>query len=295
MTENTKIEWADHTWNPWIGCAKISPACDHCYAEAMMDTRLGQVEWGGDRKRTSQANWREPLKWNRKAEAAGKVATVFCLSLGDIWDNDVDPMWRRDAFAVMGRTPWLIYLLLSKRIGNAVKMCDTGAGNPVLPMNCALGATLPNQAEWDRDLPKLIEAGRVLAARFTFASVEPMLGPIDAFHSLHGLLPDWVIVGGESGHNARPMHPDWAQSLRDQCAAAKVPFLFKQWGEHLPADADECDAGIEHARLVWSDGSAWSESDGQRGCIALMARVGKKAAGRLLDGREHNEFPSVIA
>jgi len=264
VTENTKIEWCDHTWNPWIGCAKVSPACDHCYAEAMMDTRLGLVEWGGYRKLTSSTNRRAPLKWNRKAEQAGKVATVFCLSLGDIWDNAVDWTWRRDAFAVMSKTPWLVYLLLSKRIGNAVRMVREEVANGVLPMNCALGATMINQDEWDRDLPKLKDAGRILAARFTFASVEPMLGPIDA----GGNLPDWVIVGGESGHEARPMHPEWARLLRDQCAAAGVPFLFKQWGEWAPY-IDPTDAKHAHETV----------------------RYGKKIAGRLLDGIEHNGMP----
>lgn len=227
MTENTKIEWADHTFNPWLGCTKVSPACDHCYAEAMMDTRLGRVEWGGDRKRTSDSYWREPLKWNAKAEKAGKVATVFCLSLGDIWDNALECVqWRRELFVLMGRTPWLVWLLLSKRIGNAIRMCDPEDCKPLLPMNCALGATLPNQEEWDRDIRKLREAGRVLGALFTFASVEPMLGPIDT----RGDLPGWVICGGESGRGARVMNPEWAQSLRRQCAYTGVPFFMKQMG-----------------------------------------------------------------
>ena len=98
MGENTNIEWCTHSWNPWIGCAKVSPACDHCYAEAMMDTRYGRVRWGAgeDRSRTSKGNWQLPLKWDRAAAVAGKTATVFCLSLGDIWDNEVDPIWRRE-------------------------------------------------------------------------------------------------------------------------------------------------------------------------------------------------------
>jgi len=287
VTENTKIEWADHTWNPWIGCTKVSPACDHCYAEAMMDTRLGRVEWGGDRKRTSPAYWREPLKWNAKAEAAGEIATVFCLSLGDIWDKDVDPQWRRDAFNVMRMTPWLLYLLLSKRIGNAVRMCDVGSGNPLLPDNCALGATMIDQPEWDRDLPKLKEAGRTLGARFTFASVEPMLGPIDA----HGELPDWVIVGGESGHDARPMNPAWARSLRDQCAAKDVPFLFKQWGEWSPGRQTPSISDAEASNHLFQ----FLETKVGNSVFQVGAfKVGKKKAGRLLDGREHNEFPVLV-
>jgi hypothetical protein len=153
---------------------------------------------------------------------------VFCLSLGDIWDNEVPAAWRRDAFHVMEQTPNLIYLLLSKRIGNSVKMAGpyAGDGAPALPKNAALGATMVTQDEWDRDIRKLKACGKILGARFTFASVEPMLGPID----MRGELPDWVIVGGESGKDARPLYPDLPRSLRDQCAAAGVPFLFKQMG-----------------------------------------------------------------
>lgn len=271
MGENTKIEWADHTFNPWIGCTKVGPPCDHCYAASMMDDRYGRVRWGAgeDRALTSAANWAQPRRWNRAAEKAGKVATVFCLSLGDIWDNEVDPLWRARLMDLVEATPHLIWLLLSKRIGNAPKMCDPAAGNRVLPRNAALGATMASQEEWDRDMPKLREAARVLAPLFTFASVEPMLGPINAA----GDLPDWVIVGGESGPHARPMHPDWARSLRDQCREDEVPFLFKQWGEWHP-DA-----------LLYTEARA----DGQSPPPSM--KVGKKRAGRLLDGREHNEFP----
>lgn len=112
MGADTKIEWANHTWNPWIGCRKVSPACDHCYAEAMMDMRCGRARWGAgeDRVKTSEHNWNEPLRWNRAAAKDRRRPTVFCLSLGDIWDNEVDPLWRYQAFGVMESTPHLIYL-----------------------------------------------------------------------------------------------------------------------------------------------------------------------------------------
>lgn len=276
MAENTGIEWADHTWNPWFGCSKVSPACDHCYAEELMDHRYQRVVWGGDRHRTGHSTWNDPLRWDRAAAKAGKPATVFCLSLGDIWDNDVDPRWRRDAFAVMEKTPHLTYLLLSKRIGNAERMCSAEAANPCLPPNAAIGATMINQPEWDRDIDKLLHAGEVLGARFTFASVEPMLGPIET----RGRLPNWVICGGESGRQARPMRPDWARSLRDQCQAAGVSFFFKQWGEFRPHDGSPSDEKLECDResVDWPDGKQ-------------SIRVGKKAAGRLLDGRVHDEMP----
>lgn len=287
MGKETGISWCNHTFNPWIGCTKVSPACDHCYAEAMMDHRLRRVSWGAgeDRVHTSAANWREPLKWDRAAAAAGKTALVFCLSLGDIWDNEVDPMWRREAFALMAATPHLTYLLLSKRIGNAQRMCDPLAGHDPLPRNAALGATMIDQAEWDRDAPKLHEAGAVLGARFTFASVEPMLGPINA----HGALPSWVIVGGESGHDARPLHPDWVRSLRDQCAATRTPFHFKQWGEWAPEELYVDRSGPSLPWLAF-DGDRWR--DDMRGDgVDWVVRLGKKRAGALLDGREHREFP----
>lgn len=226
MGEKTKIEWCDHTWNPWMGCTKVGPPCDHCYAEDMMDKRYGRVRWGAGqaRVRTAAANWALPLKWDRVAALAGEPATVFCLSLGDIWDNEVDPVWRRDAFDVMRQTPNLIYLLLSKRIGNAVKMTDPLAGKRPLPDNCALGATMADQEEYDRDRMKLKHAGFVCGAKFTFASIEPMLGPI----ILDSNAPDWIICGGESGRSAREMDLQWARDLRDGSARFGRKFFFKQ-------------------------------------------------------------------
>lgn len=227
MAENSKIEWATHTWNPWMGCTKVGPPCDHCYAEDMMDKRYGRVRWGAGeaRIRTSAANWALPLKWNRAAARAGEPATVFCLSLGDIWDNEVDPVWRHDAFDVMRQTPNLIYLLLSKRIGNAEKMCDP-MHNPMLPSNCALGATMANQEEYNRDSGKLKNAHNALGRLFTFASIEPMLGPI----TLDSNAPDWIICGGESGRDARYMDPQWARDLRDDARDFGRAFFMKQLG-----------------------------------------------------------------
>lgn len=233
MAENSRIEWTDHTWNPWIGCTKVSPACDHCYAEEMMDTRYGRARWGASeaRVRTSEANWRLPLRWDRAAAASGRPATVFCLSLGDIWDNEADPIWRQQAFDRMRETPNLIYLLLSKRIGNAIAMCEAGGG---LPRNAALGATIVNQAEWERDLRKLRVASERLGAMFTFVSVEPMLGPI----AMDGWCPNWVICGGESGRGAREMPATWARSLRDQTIARGKAFFMKQMTRKAPIPDD---------------------------------------------------------
>jgi protein gp37 len=224
MAENSKIEWTDHTFNPWIGCTKVSPACDNCYAEAMMDKRYGRVRWGAGnpRVRTSASNWRQPWRWDREAKASGTRPFVFCASLADVFDNEVDPQWRADLFDLINLTPRLVWLLLTKRIGNVHRMLDVDG----LPSNVAIGATMANQEEYDRDRMKLADVKRVLSPLFTFGSFEPLLGPI----ILDRNAPDWIIVGGESGSNARPMELDWARSLRRQSAELGRVFNFKQVG-----------------------------------------------------------------
>jgi protein gp37 len=309
MSENSKIEWTDHTFNPWEGCQKVGPGCDHCYAETR-NARFGggvAIKWGPgeQRRRTSPANWRKPIAWNAAhAEfyaAHGRRQRVFCASLADVFDNEVDPAWRVDLFRLIECTPDLDWLLLTKRIGNArsmsqVAMGAIGCAHKPLPENVWLGATIVNQEEADRDIPKLL----AVPARVRFLSMEPLLGPVDLrFHiyseptgnfrtragkrqlelrrpadgGLH-----WVIVGGESGRDARPTHPEWSQSLRDQCERAGVPFLFKQWGEWVPM--------MGHAEGVSVRGPKFVHPDG-----TIMGRAGKKAAGRQLDGRTHDEFP----
>jgi protein gp37 len=293
MGADTKIEWARHTFNPWVGCTKLSPACDHCYAEAWAK-RTGQAHlWAGERRRTTAANWREPLKWNRDAEAIGVRYRVFCASLADVFDNQADDQWRSDLFALIEDTPHLDWLLLTKRPQNVAKMIwpkwDAG-----LPQNIWLGTTVENQEEADRRIPHLLAA----PAAIRFLSCEPLLGPvdlsmlhydgvtnIDALRGRHGLSfgadcakIDWVIAGGESGPGARPMHPDWARSLRDQCAAAGVPFFFKQWGEHAPYDRGRVDSALLATPKALDE---------------PMGRFGKKLAGRVLDGRTHDAFPEA--
>lgn len=349
MSANTSIEWCDHTFNPWVGCTKVSPGCDHCYAEgwAKRAGKAGGVIWGGERRRTSEANWRQPMRWNAIAAAGhfvecsgcGRrgdartweddirrkhpqaitccpdrklVATrprVFCASLADVFDNQVQAQWREDLFELIRMTPHLDWLLLTKRIGNAARMLPEKFGPATYP-NAWIGVTVVNQEGADRDIPKLLA---VPAAR-RFLSIEPMLGPIDlekakalrslcgtckagksnsCFLSQPGPFVDWVICGGESGPHARPMHPDWPRSLRDQCAAAGVPFLFKQWGEWAQADpipgvkfGDELRRGtVQHLHAAGNPEGYFRRGD------AYVRRVGKKAAGRLLDGREHTNFP----
>jgi protein gp37 len=286
MAEHTEIAWADSTFNPWIGCTKVGPGCDHCYAEARMDKRLHHVQWGLGQPRSRTQTWGQPVKWNREHEhffkKHGRRQRVFCASLADVFDNEVAPIWRADLFQLIDATPHLDWLLLTKRIGNVSKMLTEILRPGTMPKNVWLGATVVNQEEADRDIPKLLAT----PARVRFLSMEPLLGPVDlqrAFRPVcdHGSVPgpggvggvtcpacegfgcrrgvDWVIVGGESGPHARRLNGDHARSLRDQCAAAGVPFLFKQWG-----DIDE--RGI---------------------------RMGKKASGRVLDGVVHDGFPVV--
>lgn len=298
MSANTRIEWADHTFNPWEGCQKVGLGCDLCYAEARNARFGGGVapNWGpgAPRRRTSEANWKLPLRWNAQAGTFqaqhGRRQRVFCASLADVFDNAVDPAWREDLFALIEVTPDLDWLLLTKRIGNVGNMLPVPFDFDRLYPNVWLGATICNQEEADRDIHKLL----AVSARVAFLSIEPMLGPIVIDQRLiapidggsqHGLrFIDWVICGGESGPGARPMHPDWVRGLRDQCAVAGVPFLFKQWGEWVPYDHLDEEARISTKEKPWLRAHG---SDFDRGLV----RVGKKAAGRLLDGAVHEGFP----
>lgn len=312
MSAQTGISWTDSTHNPWIGCTKVSAACDHCYAERDMDTRLGKAKWGSGqlRVRTSQANRNLPLRWDRHAEAfvcctecsfrgvldewskhecpAGLSRgfrparrRVFSLSLGDWLDNEVPVEWLVEFLDVVRQTPNLDWLLLTKRIGNwRTRIGEAlNASNRVpqrewlalwlngdAPPHVWIGGTMIDRAEMLRDAEKL----KLVPAAVKFWSVEPMLGDF-GFIPSH-LIPDWLICGGESGAHARPMQLDWARALRDQCQAAGVRFHFKQWGEWAPNWLTEKD-GSELPGSMWMD------------------RMGRKPAGRLLDGRAWSEFP----
>jgi protein gp37 len=228
MGENSKIEWTDHTFNPWIGCQKVSPGCDHCYAEAMMDHRYHKVEWGphGERKRTSEANWRKPRHWAKAARDTGKRPRVFCASLADIFDNQVPHQWRDDLWALIDQTPQLDWLLLTKRPENIAKMLPEYGQ----PRNVWFGMTAEDQEHFDRRW----RIFRQLDATVLFVSYEPALGPL----KLGFAAPDWIICGGESGKGAREMDPIWARSLRDECAAHGTPFFMKQMTGKAPIPDD---------------------------------------------------------
>lgn len=338
MAENSKIEWCDHTFNPWEGCTKVSPGCANCYAEALRDLRYGAVKWGKGqpRRRTSEANWKKPVYWNRQpwkqCPACGHRwpgqyhecplcltvgisarPRVFCASLADWLDDEVPVEWFADLLELILATPNLDWLLLTKRPENwagrirqatqhiadsAERMMPRSHGDlerweKGIPIkNVWIGTTVEDQVRADERIPQLLR----IPARVRFLSCEPLLGPVNLRlgectiigrdhstpdHDSIAVARDeqihWVIAGGESGHGARPMHPDWARSLRDQCAAAGVPFLFKQWGEYCPAEGrPEAQTHIHR----WPDNTS-------------MVKAGKKSAGRILDAVEHNGFPEV--
>ena len=276
MSANSKIEWTDNTFNPWVGCSKVSPGCANCYAEGWAK-RSGLVKWGGERRRSREANWRQPVKWNREAEISNNAWTagirlgnteqelldrgfikprsprVFCASLADWLDDEVPVEWLAGLLELIYATPNLDWLLLTKRLENwrermirvesyerkkspilaltatGAMVADWGKGYP--PENIWLGTTVENQAMADKRIPELLR----IPAKVRFLSCEPLLGEVDLinmedFNILCNPGIDWVIAGGESGPGARPMHPDWARSLRDQCDAAGVPFFMKQMG-----------------------------------------------------------------
>lgn len=220
MAENSKIEWTDHTFNPWVGCEKVSPACDHCYAESWAK-RSGMVTWGGPRRRTTPANWRQPLKWHASIPD-GQRRRVFCASLADVFDNAVPDVWRWDLFKLIRETPRLDWLLLTKRIGNAKRMLTVAGMEGAY--NIWIGATVVTQEELVRDVPKLLTT----PATVRFLSCEPLLGPLEfgSLGALRGL--HWVICGGESGGQARPMELDWAARLRASSEARGISFFMKQ-------------------------------------------------------------------
>lgn len=328
MSENTKIEWCDHTFNPWTGCMKVSPGCDNCYAEGWSKragAKVGKWGPGAPRVRTTAANWKLPIKWEAGAKAFqaahGRRQRVFCASLADVFDNEVDPQWRADLFALIMATPSLDWLLVTKRIGNVTRMVPPEWLAPGgWPKNVRLMITVVNQKEADHDIPRLLAIDCPNGL-----SIEPMLGAIDLtelqgpgaartwIDALRGSASDmgasgptykvraidWVIAGGESGPGARPSHPDWFMDLRDQCAEAGVPFLFKQWGEWASGENGNGPPRRTEQVATWWNGKWDFSSLTPRMSAQLHSddapdvyRLGKKTAGRHLEGVEHNGFPS---
>lgn len=232
MGQFSKIQWTHHTFNPWWGCSKRpgDPACHNCYAEAMAK-RYGHAVWGSKkpRRRLSDAHWRQPLKWDRDAAAAGVRERVFCASMADVFEGraDLDPL-RRRLWDLIKLTPNLDWLLLTKRPENIKSMLGLW---PDQRGNVWLGTTAVTQRWYDERLPHLLEN----RAAVHFVSVEPQMEHIDLRldrYPKSGPRPAWVIDGGESGGKARPFEIEWARSLRDQCREAGVAFFMKQLGSN---------------------------------------------------------------
>lgn len=346
MAENSKIEWTDHTFNPWRGCTKVSPGCLNCYAETLSKRNpavLGQWGSGKPRVLASDSMWSQPLKWNREAAAKRhetewssddnprglRPPRVFCASLADWLDDEVPLEWLERLIEIIMRTPHLDWLLLTKRPQNFTRRLKAlirryslvnltkdeallrlrievmlegwnklSYASPDLGReNYWIGTTVEDQQRANERIPLLLS----IPAKVRFLSCEPLLGPVNIteIRDIEGYCytplvgPEsgepkihWVICGGESGPSARPMNPDWARSLRDQCQAAEVPFFFKQWGEFVR------DAEI-HAKAPAADSVTVPYGDGDPTNYRRVYRVGKKLAGRLLDGREWNELPSM--
>lgn len=226
MAENSNIEWTHHAFNSWIGCTKISAACDHCYAEAWDKRGLHGLDtrWGphAARTRTGKSTWKNPEKWQEAAKANGERKRVFCASHADVFDNhkSILPEWRDDLWALIRDCPDLDWLLLTKRPQNIARFLPDDWGNGY--QNVWLGATVENQKAADR-----LEALTEIPAAVRFLSMKPLLGRVDLGAFIDKI--DWVITGGENGKDYRPVDPDWFRYLRDQCVESGVPFLFKQW------------------------------------------------------------------
>ena len=317
MSANSKIEWTEHTFNPWWGCEKISEGCANCYA-CTLSKRTGNDLWGKDAPRRffGDAHWSEPLKWDAAARKLGVMHRVFCGSMCDILEDREDLIGPRErAFRLADDTPNLLWLFLTKRPENARAFFPCRwAGNGKWPRNVMFGLTIENQPRLDERMPHVVDFQREFVGSRIFASCEPLLSALNwqpvadrrygPGYNANSWLQylDWVIGGGESGAKARPSHPTWFRKLRDDCVNRDdmgrpwpVPFLFKQWGEWLPIATPRMDAKIGDTLLIHPNGTAetatWSDVMESRNTVWAAQRVGKKAAGRSLDGRTWDEVP----
>lgn len=297
MGETTAIEWTDATWNPWMGCTKVSPACQNCYAERDMK------RYGRDFSkitRTSNKTFESPLHWKDPKK-------VFVCSWSDFFHSDVPKGWRLEAMGIINRCPQHTFILLTKRPENIIPFLrDNEQWGGKVPGNVWIGTTVENQEIADKRIPELLR----VSAKVHFVSMEPLCGPVDiskylkpefyvgkteeekadlkarncaGMHRLQHI--DWVIVGGESGPNARPMNISWVRSLRDQCDKAGVPYFFKQWGEWkgVTRDADMRVKMKDDPRChLWPD-------EGWESPVSL--KVGRKLSGSELDGKHFKQFP----
>jgi protein gp37 len=234
MGEDSKIDWTDHTFNPWIGSQRVSLGCDHCYAETLNNRYCWNgAGWGphGPRKLTSKATWKAPRRWHRKALKAGERRRVFCASLADVFDNKAPEGARDRLFKIVRDTSMLDWLLLTKRPENIRQMLPDDWRDGYA--NVWLGVTAENQDMYNRRWRILSK----IPAMVRFISCEPALGPIHIMGHGSGH-PDWIICGGESGSQARRMKRLWVRHLRDQCKELGVAFFIKQMTKKAPIPED---------------------------------------------------------
>jgi protein gp37 len=251
--EVTGIQWTDHTFNPWIGCERVSPGCDHCYAEkgsARLGAQHGLKLWDGDRFFTGENYWRQPLRWNRAAALEGVRRRVFCASFADVFENRPELVRTRGAlFQLIRRTPALDWLLLTKRPENMIGLAEPWCPDGTWPSNVWAGTTVEDQERAELRVPRLLE----VPARVRFLSYEPAIGRVDLLRLRDDELGatwnafkcgvSWVIVGGESGPKARAFDIDWARRTVRQCQGWKVPVFVKQLGSN-PWDSSGVARGI---------------------------------------------------
>jgi protein gp37 len=323
MAENTEISWARHTANLWWGCQEVHAGCDNCYARVLDNVRGGGTpHWGKDSHRLYiKQVWKDLPKFQKMAAAAGIMEAVFVNSMSDIFEK---PHWvvDREGAGVMygpvseggkvspastdllrqrlfneidaGLYPNLLMLLLTKRPGNIPKYIPE-SWREGAPQNVMYGTSIVDNKTKDEMLPRLLDA-----AGRRFLSLEPLLGPVefsDASKRIDYLRAlgkpalagiEWVIVGGESGFGARPMHPDWVRSLRNQCAECGVAFHFKQWGEYLP----ECQA-TEEQKELYRKRRIQFPSPHNPSKINTYYKLGKSLSGHLLDGVAYRAVPET--
>ncbi|MBW4978299.1 phage Gp37/Gp68 family protein [Marinobacter adhaerens] len=288
MGQKTGIEWTESTWNPIRGCSRVSEGCRNCYAETVANRFKGPGEpyegliakggqWNGEVKLVEH-KLDEPCRWS-------KPRMIFVNSMSDLFHENVDFETIHRVMLVMQKAQHHTFQVLTKRPERMLRFFKWWGGEcersfPEVMPNVWLGVSVEDQATADERIPLLLDT----PAAVRWISAEPLLGPVDLSSlpypcKVKGNI-HWVVVGGESGRNARPMHPDWARSIRDQCQTAGVPFLFKQWGEWLPV------LGQSEGVPIW--GKKHSFEDG-----TFMGWVGKKDAGRSLDGRTWDQYPEA--
>jgi len=290
MGDRTGIQWTDATWNPVTGCTKVSQGCAHCYAERQFPRVYGDRKFTEVRCHPERLD--QPLRWRRARK-------VFVNSMSDLFHPDVPLEFIDKVFAVMAIADWHTFQVLTKRPERTLEYWSDHLAREDAITDAAANfdARFTDVGGWylntDRPFPNVwlgvsvespaykhrIDELRRVYANVRFLSLEPLLEDLGQL-DLNGI--DWVIVGGESGPKARPMHPDWARSIRDQCREARVPFFFKQWGAWTPHSLDLICDSREERQLY--DGT-W----------LYRSRRGKKPAGRLLDGIEYNEYPEALS